>query len=171
MLKVYRVLDGLDVAVRGLIFLLMAVMVVSTSVQVLGRYVLVVPFPWTEELSRRMMTWLLFTASAIGYRRGGMVGVDIVTRKLSENVKEKLEITIFALIAFFGLFMMWQGYDFAARMVRQMSAALGISMFYVYIIIPFSGFLFFIFSVELIIKRLTGYKKEDKGEEKEEASC
>ena len=170
MLKVYKALDGLDATLRGLVFVLLAVMVVSTSIQVLGRYVLVVPFPWTEELSRRMMTWLLFTASAIGYRRGGMVGVDIVTRKLSENTKKKLEIIIFGLIAFFGLFMIWQGYDFAARIgSRQVSAALGMSMFYVYIIIPFSGLLFFIFSIELIIKRLTGYKKEDKKEE--EASC
>ena len=171
MIKVYKVLDGLDAALRALIFVLLAVMVVSTSIQVLGRYVLVVPFPWTEELSRRMMTWLLFTASAIGYRRGGMVGVDIVTRKLSEDVKKKLDITIFGLIALFGIFMMWQGYDFAARMVRQLSTALGISMFYVYIIIPFSGLLFFIFSIELIIKRITGYTKEDKEKNKEGASC
>jgi len=170
-IKVYKVLDGLDAALRALIFVLLAVMVVSTSIQVLGRYVLVVPFPWTEELSRRMMTWLLFTASAIGYRRGGMVGVDIVTRKLSEDVKKKLDITIFGLIALFGIFMMWQGYDFAARMVRQLSTALGISMFYVYIIIPFSGLLFFIFSIELIIKRITGYTKEDKEKNKEGASC
>ena len=171
MLKVYKVLDVLDAIIRALIFILLAVMVFSTGLQVLGRYVLVVPFPWTEELSRRMMTWLLFTASAIGYRRGGMVGVDIVTRKLSEDVRKSLDIVIFALIALFGLFMLVQGHDFATRMVRQMSAALGISMFYVYIIIPFSGFLFFIFSIELIIKRLTGYKKEDKKENEEGASC
>jgi len=170
-LKVYKVLDVLDAIIRALIFILLAVMVFSTGLQVLGRYVLVVPFPWTEELSRRMMTWLLFTASAIGYRRGGMVGVDIVTRKLSEDVRKSLDIVIFALIALFGLFMLVQGHDFATRMVRQMSAALGISMFYVYIIIPFSGFLFFIFSIELIIKRLTGYKKEDKKENEEGASC
>ena len=171
MLKVYKVLDVLDAIIRALIFILLAVMVFSTGLQVLGRYVLVVPFPWTEELSRRMMTWLLFTASAIGYRRGGMVGVDIVTRKLSENAKKSLDIIIFGLIALFGLFMLVQGYDFATRMVRQLSAALGISMFYVYIIIPFSGFLFFIFSIELIIKRLTGYKKEAKVENGEGASC
>jgi len=171
MLKVYKVLDGLDTAIRALIFVLIAVMVFSTGLQVLGRYVLVVPFPWTEELSRRMMTWLLFSASAIGYRRGGMVGVDIVTRNLSEATKKKLDIIIFGMIAFFGVFMMVQGYDFATRMVRQLSAALGISMFYVYIIIPFSGFLFLVFSIELIIKRISGYKKEEPTGNTESSPC
>jgi len=146
-------------------------MVFSTGLQVLGRYVLVIPFPWTEELSRRMMTWLLFSASAIGYRRGGMVGVDIVTRKLSQAVKKKLDIIIFCLIALFGIFMMWHGYDIAIRMYRQMSAGIGISMFYVYIIIPFSGLLFLLFSIELITKRISGYKKEDTKEKEGEAAC
>ena len=169
MLKVYKVLDGVDAAIRILIFITLAVMTFSITMQVLGRYVLVVPFPWTEELARRMMTWLLFTASAIGYRRGGMVGVDILTSKFSEELKKKLDILIYALIGLFGIFMLWQGHDLVIRTQRQISAALGISMSYVYIVIPLSGVLFFVFSIELIIKRLTGYKKEE--EDGEEATA
>ena len=167
MLKVYRVLDGLDFSFRILIFVILTVMVASTFMQVLGRYIFVVPLPWTEELSRRMMTWLLFIASAIGYRRGGMVGVDIITSRVSEKNKKILDIIVFALIAFFGLFMVHHGYDLASRMYRQQSAALGISMFYVYIVIPVSGLLFVIFSLEHIVKRITGYEKK----EQEETAC
>ena len=167
MSKIYRVLDGLDFSFRILIFIILTVMVASTFMQVLGRYIFVVPLPWTEELSRRMMTWLLFLASAIGYRRGGMVGVDIITSKVSEKSKKILDIIVFALIACFGLFMVHFGHDLATRMYRQQSAALGISMFYVYIVIPVSGLLFVIFSLEHIVKRITGYEKK----EQEETAC
>ena len=161
MSKVYRVLDGLDASIRFLIFVTLVVMSFSTFMQVLGRYVFVIPFDWTEELSRRMMTWLLFTASAAGYRGTGMVGIDILTSKFSDTLKKKLDILIFALIACFGVFMMVQGYELASRSFLQRSAVLGISMFYVYMIIPFSGFLFLLFSIEKIIKQMTGYEKKD----------
>ena len=166
MSKLYKVMDGLDFCIRVLIFIAVAVMTYSTFVQVLGRYILVVPFAWTEELSRRMMTWLLFLASPLGYRRGVMVGVDILTRKLSEKTKKILDIIVCVLVIGFGGFMIWQGYFFADRMRMQQSAALGISMYYVYIVIPISGFLFVLFSIESMIKQITGYKKpeQDKGE-------
>ena len=160
--KVYRVLDGVDAFIKMLVFAAFAVMVYSTSMQVLGRYVFAVPFPWTEELSRRMMTWILFTASTIGYRGAGMVGIDILTSKFSDKMKKRLDILVYILVACFGVFMVVQGYELTSRNIRQQSSALGISMYYVYIILPVSGFLFFLFSIELIIKRLTGYKKRNK---------
>ena len=104
------------------------------------------------------MIWLLFFASAVGYRKGGMIGVDIVTSMLSDKIKKKLDVIIFVIIAFFGCFMFWQGYELASRAKMQMSAAINISMTYVYMVIPFTGFLFVIFSIELIVKRVTGYK-------------
>ena len=161
MLKIYKILDRLELTIKVIMVGALAVMIFSASMQVLGRYILVVPLPWTEELARRMMTWLLFSASAIGYRAGGMIGIDLIPNLLPEKIKKVVNVFVYCLVACFGIFMMWQGYQLASRMNTQFSTALGMPMTYVYMIIPLSGFLFFIFSIELIVKRLTGYKKEE----------
>jgi TRAP-type C4-dicarboxylate transport system permease small subunit len=130
-------------------------MTASTALQVIGRYILTLPLPWTEELSRRMMSLLLFTASAVAYRSGGMVGIDILTDRFSKNMKIRVGILVNIVVIIFGVFVLWQGYILAIRNSMQISSALGISMMYFYMVIPVSGFLFIIFSIESILKHIS----------------
>ena len=88
------------------------------------------------------------------------MGIDLLVGKLPEKWRNKINVFIYLLIACFGVFVLWQGYELASRSINQESSALGVSMLYVYMIIPVSGFLFFIFSLELIIKQLMGYRKK-----------
>jgi TRAP-type C4-dicarboxylate transport system permease small subunit len=129
-------------------------MTASTALQVIGRYILTLPLPWTEELSRRMMSLLLFTASAVAYRSGGMVGIDILTARFSKNIKIRVGILVNIVVIIFGVFVLWQGCILAIRSSMQISSALGISMMYFYMVIPVSGFLFVIFSIESILKHI-----------------
>ena len=161
MQKIFKILNGFDKLLRFFVFVIIIVMTCSTALQVIGRYILTIPFPWTEELSRRMMTWLLFIASAIAYRSGGMMGIDILTRKFSNKANLYIGVMINVMVSLFGSFLAWQGYIFASRSYRQISSALGISMMYVYMVIPFSGFLFVLFSIEHIMKRLSGARSEE----------
>jgi TRAP-type C4-dicarboxylate transport system permease small subunit len=100
------------------------------------------------------MSLLLFIASAAAYRGGGMVGIDILTAKFSRNMKLCVGILVNIVIISFGVVMVWQGYFLAVRSSAQVSSALGISMMYFYMVIPVSGFLFIIFSIESIMKHI-----------------
>ncbi|WP_428868847.1 TRAP transporter small permease, partial [Clostridium sediminicola] len=54
--------DKLEVVI-GSIFL--ALMVLFTFIQIVGRYVLTTPFSWTEEMTRYMFVWMVYIA--VGY--------------------------------------------------------------------------------------------------------
>ena len=49
--------DKLEVRI-GAVFL--ALMVVFTTLQIVGRYLFSTPFPWTEEMTRYMFVWMGF---------------------------------------------------------------------------------------------------------------
>jgi len=140
--------------------LLLTAMVVSTSLQVISRYLFPMPLSWTEEMSRRLMSWLLFIAAPIAYRKGAQVGVDLFVNYLSATWKKYIHIIVHALIALFSVVMMQQGWIFAAKSARQISSAINISMKTVYLVIPFSGIMILLFAIEYVGNAITGNEHE-----------
>ena len=149
---VWKTLDALEFAVIVLCVATVVVMSVSTTLQVFGRYFMTVPLPWTEELSRRMMSWVLFLATPIAYRKNGQLGIDLLIKKFPKHLHNGTMFVIDTLIALFGGLMIVQGMLLAQKAYNQMSSALGISMYYVYLVIPFSGFLIVLFAAERLLK-------------------
>ncbi|MBN2859939.1 MAG: TRAP transporter small permease [Sphaerochaetaceae bacterium] len=140
--------------------LLLLAMVVSTSLQVISRYLFPYSISWTEEMSRRMMSWLLFLASPIAYRKGAQVGVDLFVNALSTTWKKYIHIIVHSLIAVFSVVMMQQGWIFAFKSAKQISSAINISMRTVYLVIPFSGFIILLFAIEYVGNAITGIEPE-----------
>jgi len=140
--------------------LLLLAMVVSTSLQVISRYLFPYPISWTEEMSRRMMSWLLFIASPIAYRKGAQVGVDLFVSALSKAWKKYIHIFVHSLIAVFSVVMIHQGLIFALKSAKQISSAINISMRTVYLIIPFSGLMILLFAIEYVGIAITGNEPE-----------
>lgn len=54
------------------------VMVVSTFLQILSRYVLGISLPWADELARHCLMWLVFIGMVIALVRGHHVTVDVL---------------------------------------------------------------------------------------------
>ena len=56
-------------------------LLVAATLQVLSRYVLEAPLPWTEELARFLLVWVAFLGSASVARRKMHIAVEFFSNK------------------------------------------------------------------------------------------
>lgn len=93
---------------------------------------------WSEELIRYLIIWLTFIGSSICVRKNEHVSVDLLPEFLPEFWKKILFIVVNVIAIIFLLFITKYSIDLIAFSVQtgQISPALGIPMFTVYLILP-----------------------------------
>jgi len=137
-------------------------MVVVTLAQVIFRYVLAAPLPWSEELARYCFVWIVFLGGAIGLERGIHLGVDVFVNRLPSRFQVGLDILTNALIAGFAVSVIYASFPVVSMNLLQRSPALGVQMAWIYIAIPISMFLIVLISVSRILEIFRGRTgKED----------
>ena len=121
---------------RVLLIMLLAAMVVVTFVNVVMRYAGESSFLWGEEVGRHLMIWLAFVGSGLALRNGAHIGVDSLERSLPARAAciVRAAIALVLLVLFIAL--MIEGIDYAWRTRFQASAALQVSMAWVYAGMP-----------------------------------
>jgi C4-dicarboxylate transporter DctQ subunit len=73
------------------------------------RYVFNFAFPWTEEVVRYSIVWLVFLGGSIAARRGGHIAMDIAVAYLPPRAKLALMGVAAAIACFFSLVMTYYG--------------------------------------------------------------
>ena len=121
---------------RALLIVLLAAMVVVTFVNVFLRYAGDSSFLWGEEVGRHLMIWLAFIGGGLALRNGAHIGVDSLERALPARAGRvvRAAIALIMLVVFVALTV--EGIDYAWRTRFQASAALQISMAWVYAGMP-----------------------------------
>lgn len=133
----------IDQLFRGLLASLMAMMVVCVSWQVISRYALNTPSPWTEELARFALIWIGLLGSSYAYHLKMHLGLDLLGQHLSPARAHKLSLVLHLLAIVFAATVMVYGGIKLVLMVNelgQFSPALGWPMGAVYAALPLSGF-------------------------------
>lgn len=131
-----KVSGWLFAATAGVVIILMAVMVALGFFQVATRFILHEPSPWTEEVLRRGMIWMIALAMSLGFREGLHISVSLIQRVSGRATRAAVDALVFAASAFFFLFVAWVGYDMAVRVRFQSFASLELSMYWAYLAIP-----------------------------------
>ena len=134
--------------------LLMAVMVLDVTWQVLTRFVLKEPSSYTEELARFLLVWIGLLGAAYAYRKKAHLGLDILSQKLEGIAKRRLDIFISLVCMLFACVIMIYGGSKLMLLtleLDQMSAALQVKVGYLYSVIPLSGLLIVLFSLDRIV--------------------
>ncbi len=132
------------------------VMIVVTLAQVVFRYVIAAPLPWSEELARYCFVWIVFLGGAVGLSRGIHLGVDLFVNLLPERFRIGIEILSHVLIACFAAAVVLASYPVINMNMLQRSPALGVQMSWIYIAIPISMGLIFLICLERTIAILRG---------------
>ncbi len=135
-------------------------MVVVTLAQVIFRYVIEAPLPWSEELARYCFVWIVFLGGAIGLSRGIHLGVDLFVNLLPARLKTAIEALSCALIACFAATVVYASYPVINMNMFQRSPALGVQMSWIYIAIPLSMCLIMLICLERIASVLRRFRKE-----------
>jgi TRAP-type transport system small permease protein len=112
---------------------------VCVSLQVLFRYVLEEPLPWSEELARYLFVWAALLAAAVTVGRNDNFTISILAERLPLRGRWALDVLAAALGAVFALIVIWKGTLMSWRMGGASSPVLQISQGLVYAVIPLSA--------------------------------
>ncbi len=121
----------------ALVAVLAVAMTAIILMQVFFRFVVYVPFPWSEELARFLMIYMAMFGSVIALRRGRHIGVRVLVERLPEKLYDVVAAPFVqvCMIGFLAV-LFRQGVDLALRNRYQVSTALDVSMFWPYLAIP-----------------------------------
>ena len=112
------------------------------------------PLNWAQDVALVAFAWLIFLGGDIAVRGTGLIGVDLLVKKLPKAVQKWLDVFYKCLIIAFLCVLVFYG----ARMVSQgwsrQITALGISYSWVTMAVPVGSFLMIISTVINLVKRI-----------------
>jgi TRAP-type C4-dicarboxylate transport system permease small subunit len=136
-----------------------------TLVAILGvffRYVMQSPFMWTEEVARYLLVWLGFTAINIALRQDRHIKVEVLQKLVPPLVGKVVSYLVDALIAFFFIILLQQGYLLAVNNI-MMASTFQLSMSWILVAVPVAAALTLLQLFLRVIKKIFlefGYKPE-----------
>lgn len=152
-------MDRVNAVATILVAVLLAIVALAVMGQVTVRFVLTafginLSAPWTEELARYTLIWMVFLGAAIGVRHARMIALEFGIRKLPAGVGVPVRYAVMVMsIAFFGL-LFWVGLDFLELGRSERSPVLGITRDWVYLAMPVGMVLMILNSLALIAETI-----------------
>ncbi len=144
-------LNGYALFFQYVLTLLMGLMIVPVFLQVLSRFLGIIPrYIWTEEVARFCFVWIIMLGSMIAVRDGSHFDVDVIPKpKRFRNQGIFQLIRHITMLVLAGIFL-WYGIDFAKFGFAQNSEMSGINMLSIYISFPLAGLSWALFLGEKI---------------------
>lgn len=129
---------------------LLALLVICVSWQVITRFLMPEPSSVTEELARFILIWVGLLGAALAYRERMHLGIDYLTSKLQGKKQLCAQLGVHLVSAIFSIVVMvvggWRLVELTLDL-NQSSPSLGVMMGYVYLALPLSGGLIFMYSL------------------------
>lgn len=149
-----RTLYGISVAAMSLMLLLI-------FSQVIFRYCFGHTFEWSEELARFLFVWVVFLGSALIMGESGHLAVKLLPNKFKGTFFGLILETITNICSHtFILILIIQGSKMTRVMTFQEAPGLGISMSWVYMILPISGVLMMLYLIKdsiRLVRKFSSY--------------
>jgi TRAP-type C4-dicarboxylate transport system permease small subunit len=145
--KIYKQVNHIIEFVLVAIF---ALLVLDVLWQVFGRYVLKQSFSFTEEFARFALIWLSILGAAYLNGKREHLSMDFLLQKLKpEKLSKRMQIIEILMFVFAFVVMVIGGGNlvYTTLYLGQVSAAMHVSLGYVYAIIPVSGLLIMFYSI------------------------
>ena len=142
----------LDKCIETFIVIILTVMVFVALWQVASRYVFNSPSTISEELLRYCLIWLAMLGSAYIFGLREHMSMTFFVEKFNKDTRYELSILSEVVIIIFSVaILVYGGVNITLLTLKQISAALGISMACVYSVLPLSGILIIFYSVNNIL--------------------
>lgn len=138
-------------AVRAIVVLLVAVMLVVLSLQVLLRYGVGRTLSWSEELALLCFSWSMLLAVALGVRDAIHVRLDLLVALLPAPLARVADQAVAAALLGTGVFIAWSGLNYTLDSFGATSAAIGYPTAWLYACAPVCGVLIALFALEHLL--------------------
>jgi TRAP-type C4-dicarboxylate transport system permease small subunit len=154
--------ETIDKILEWLLITLMSILVIDVFWQVTSRYVMNSPSSFTDELAGFLLIWVGLLGAAYVAGKREHLAIDLLIQKSSPQRKYILELIISAIVVLFAVTVLiiggsWLVYTRFYLSVR--SAALGMPVGIVYLVLPISGILIAYFDIDNIIKMVKDNRK------------
>jgi TRAP-type C4-dicarboxylate transport system permease small subunit len=152
----------IDKGLEWTLVFIMSVLVIDVLWQVTSRYLMKSPSSFTDELAGYLLVWVGLLGAAYVAGRREHLAIDILLQRSSPQRRYKLELIISVLIIIFAVTVMviggsWLAYTRFFLSVK--SAALGLPLGFVYLVLPISGVLIAYFDIDNMIKMIKQNRK------------
>ena len=132
----------LDKILEWVLAVLLGSMTLVVLWGVLTRYAFGSQSSWTDELARFFLIWVGILGAAYASGKNLHIAIDLLPQYLNPKNRRKLEIFIASLVVIFVTAVFIVGgirYVYISFILGQASAALDISMGYIYLVFPIAG--------------------------------
>ncbi len=116
-----------DRLLQGCIALLVVAQATVVGLQVVGRLVLHQPIPWTEEIARLLLVWLMCAGGILALRHGHHPRVTAFVRRLSPDRREAVDQGLRLVLLVFFLSLVLPSYRLTVGSIGERLPASGIS--------------------------------------------
>lgn len=145
-----RVNDALAAALRVLLGLSVAVLVVPVSLQIFSRYTALIPaYIWTEEMARFLFVWAIMLGAMLGVREGSHFVVDLWPR-LSARTSALLDLLGSLGVAVVAAVFLWWGWRFTESAFYRISELAELPLWLIHMAWPLAGLVWLLFLFERI---------------------
>ena len=147
--------EKVDKTIEFFLIFLMSTLVIDVLWQVFSRYILASPSSFTDELAGFLLIWVGLLGAAYVAGKNEHLAIDLLLQKMKGKNKRNLQIIINFIVGAFTFFVMgvggvWLVYTRFALNVS--SAALGLPLGYVYLIVPIGGALIIYYTIDNSLK-------------------
>ncbi|MBK5196066.1 MAG: TRAP transporter small permease [Proteiniphilum sp.] len=154
--------ETIDKTLEWALVFLMSVLVMDVLWQVTSRYVLNAPSSFTDELAGFLLMWVGLLGAAYVAGKREHLAIDLLIQRSSPKRKFKLEIIIMVIIIVFAVTVLIVGgswLTYTRFYLSVSSAALGLPLGYVYLVLPISGLLIAYFNMDNMVKMVKANRK------------
>ena len=119
-------------------FVFFSAMFFALLAQIILRYFFSIGIPWSDEVARFSFQWVIYLGISCAMKEGQHIKIDAVIGLWPEKLRNAVMIFSYIIFIGFGLYLVYGGYLYAARIFRQGSigVAFQIPLFFVYAAIP-----------------------------------
>lgn len=152
----------LDLVLKNICILLLLIFTLIVLLQILTRNYIKVPMAWTAEVALFCFLWSVYLGAAVAVRSRQHYVVELLPTTF---VRTKAIMTTFSDIAIFSLILVLicGGIKFTQMGFYRFLVSLPLSMAWLFVAIPISGMVMFLFGIENVVDDVNKLKKILKG--------
>ncbi|QNH37893.1 TRAP transporter small permease [Aminobacter sp. MDW-2] len=163
MQKISRLTDGLNLVVSWIVGLFLAISSAAVFAQVLIRFVLpsfgiIVAAPWTEEISRYLIIWVVFLGVAVLCRNFRLIAVEILALMVPRPIGNAFKFFSIAVSLCFFALTASIGLSWTQMSAIELSPVMRFPMNWVYFAMPVGSLLAIFNLLVLAAEAMTGQR-------------
>ena len=130
--------DIVNTLVEYVVAILMGLMTIVVFVQVIFRLA-AGSLPWSEELARYMMIYLVYLGASVGVKYGNHIAVEFLSTMLPKKGQDILEVLVDLLMLLCFAVIIYYGFKVVNVTMMQKSPAMQLKMGYIYFSLVLGG--------------------------------